>query len=293
MEYFTHLPEFQVIVCKQCQHAVLPSFIHAHFRGKHHRLEKEERERIIDVVVEVDGLIENNEALRQCEFPFPPPTSKPIAALVKPRRDGIQCTITGDNGACGYICCSLRQMQDHSKEAHNWKSQNRGRPRNGRPYNIPWRIDVHCQRFFKSGPKSRYFEVSEEVEVGASSSSQGIASQDNQFKAAKRELEAALRKVEEEERRCIEEAEESREPNPWLRRVGWAAHLAGLDRAEIRSWIEMPDGEEPQLQTLCKTFDWMIQDAQYTTVQEVVGQAALFEANRKEVNNEPQKPFDS
>jgi hypothetical protein len=37
----------------------------------------------------------------------------------------------------------------------------------------------------------------------------------------------------------------------------------------------------------------MIQDAQYVTVQEVVSQAALFEANRKEANVEPQKPFDS
>jgi hypothetical protein len=37
----------------------------------------------------------------------------------------------------------------------------------------------------------------------------------------------------------------------------------------------------------------MIQDAQYTTVQEVVGQVALFEVYRKEVSSEPQKPFDS
>jgi hypothetical protein len=37
----------------------------------------------------------------------------------------------------------------------------------------------------------------------------------------------------------------------------------------------------------------MIQDAQYTTVQEVVKQAALFKANRKEVNNELQKLFNS
>jgi hypothetical protein len=37
----------------------------------------------------------------------------------------------------------------------------------------------------------------------------------------------------------------------------------------------------------------MIQDAQYVTVQEVVSQAALFEANRKEANVEPQRPFDS
>jgi hypothetical protein len=55
----------------------------------------------------------------------------------------------------------------------------------------------------------------------------------------------------------------------------------------------MPNDEEPKLQILYRAFDWMIQDAQYTTVQEVVGQVALFEANQKEVNKEPQKPFDS
>jgi hypothetical protein len=46
----------------------------------------------------------------------------------------------------------------------------------------------------------------------------------------------------------------------------------------------MPNDEEPKLQILCKAFDWMIQDAQYTTV---------FEANRKGVSSEPQQPFDS
>jgi hypothetical protein len=106
-------------------------------------------------------------------------------------------------------------------------------------------------------------------------------------------LEAALRKAEEKECRYIEEAEESKELNLWLRRIGWAAYLAGLNQAEIRSWIKMPDEEEPKLQILYKAFDWMIQDAQYTTVHEVVGQTALFEANREEVNNELQKPFNS
>jgi hypothetical protein len=32
----------------------------------------------------------------------------------------------------------------------------------------------------------------------------------------------------------------------------------------------MLDKEEPDLEILCKAFDWMIQDAQYTIVQEVV-----------------------
>jgi hypothetical protein len=101
-------------------------------------------------------------------------------------------------------------------------------------------------------------------------------------------MEAAFRRAEEKERREIKEADEHREPNPWLCRVGWAAHLAGLDRAEIRGWEEMPDNDEPGLQTVCKAFDWMIREAQYITMQEVVGQAALFEVHRKEVTEEAQ-----
>jgi hypothetical protein len=56
-------------------------------------LDKEERERIINAVVEIDRLIDNNETLRKYEFPFPPPTSKPITALAKPRKNGLKCTI--------------------------------------------------------------------------------------------------------------------------------------------------------------------------------------------------------
>jgi len=60
-----------------------------HFRGKHYRLKKEERERIIDIVVEINRLIKDNKALRQCKFLFPPLTSKPIVTLAKLKRDRV------------------------------------------------------------------------------------------------------------------------------------------------------------------------------------------------------------
>ena len=231
MEYFTHLPEFQVIICKECQYAVLPSHIESHFIAKpQHGLGKRERQRIANEVAKIDGLISNEDALRG-EFQFPQATSKAIAALAKPKRNGIRCTIEVEGEVCPYVCCSIQQMQEHSWEAHEWKSKQKGRPKKNRPQNVPWRTGVHCQRFFKQGPKSGYFEV--QSPEASLASSPGIASREDQFKAAKQELEAALRKADEEERRQIKEAEESREPNPWLRRVGWAAHLAGLDRAEI------------------------------------------------------------
>jgi hypothetical protein len=63
--------------------------------------------------------------------------------------------------------------------------------------------------------------------------SQAIPLGDSGFTAAKQELAVALKRADEEERRQIKEPEESREPNPWLRQVGWVSHLAGLDRKEI------------------------------------------------------------
>jgi RecQ family ATP-dependent DNA helicase len=102
-----------------------------------------------------------------------------------------------------------------------------------------------------------------------------------------------MRQAEEEGHHQITEPEESKEPNAWLRRVGWAAHLEELDRKELRELVAPADEDEPHLQVLCKAFDWMIQDAQYHAVREVVGLEALFEANKKEADRETQMPFSS
>ena len=115
MEYFTHLPDFQVIICKECQHAVLPSHIDAHFTAKpQHGLGKKERQRIADEIAEIDGLIGNEETLRRGEFPFPPPTSKPITALAEPMKDYIQCTFETAGKVCQYICVELWGLSETS-----------------------------------------------------------------------------------------------------------------------------------------------------------------------------------
>jgi hypothetical protein len=130
-----------MIICKECQYAVLPSHIDAHFAAKpQHGLGKRERQRIADEIVEIDGLIGNKETLRRCEFQFPPPTSKPIAALGKPNKKGMRCTIEVAGMPCFYVCCSIQQMQEHSWEEHKWKSDNKGgrpRKRSSRTKEVP------------------------------------------------------------------------------------------------------------------------------------------------------------
>ncbi|KFY89556.1 hypothetical protein V500_05611, partial [Pseudogymnoascus sp. VKM F-4518 (FW-2643)] len=86
---------------EDCQYAILPSHIDAHFapqipRGeekatkKPHGLSKATRERIKQDVAQIEGLIPNPGALQQSEFPFPPPTVAPIPALGSPKTDAMR-----------------------------------------------------------------------------------------------------------------------------------------------------------------------------------------------------------
>jgi hypothetical protein len=116
---------------------------------------------------------------------------------------------------------------------------------------------------------------------------------DVDLEAIKKRLNQEMQQADEEQRRQITTPEESREPNPWLRRVGWVEHSEAFDREELRALVAPVKDNEPELEVLCKAFNWLIQDAQYHCVRQVVGLEALFEANRKEVDKEVQMPFDS
>jgi len=289
------LCEFPAIICTICQYGVVRDHIDTHFTGKpHEAITKARRTELVDEIAHINGLVANEVELEQCEFPFPVPTAPPIPALGKPRTDGLQCTFEVENGECGYICCSPRHIRRHCLQKHGWQSHQKGgrpkRSKNTEVAMVPWRTNVHCQRFFIQGPKSGYFEVGRVV---AASREPRMMSRADQFEAKKNELSEAIEKKEEEEDRKISEPDEAKEPSPWLRRVGWVSHLEGLDPKQLRKLMAPPRDEEPELQVLCKAFDWLIQDAQYHAAREVVGLEALFEANKKQFNQETQVPFDN
>ena len=285
-----HFPEPGIIVCSECKHGVLPGHVDAHLKDEEkHKIVIEDRERIVEEIRAIEGLITDRAKLNRLVFPSVSPP--PIPVLQEPRKDGMKCQLRDQNERpCQYISCQIRKIQEHCRVVHGWENpQKKGRPEAGREVEVPWKNGVHCQHFFVRGPGAQYFEVAQ-VDSGPRSS---IRSGDVGFENAKQELEQALKRAEEEERRQITEPEEAKEPSGWLRRVGWAAHLEGLDRKELRELVAPVDDDEPDLQVLCKAFDWLIQDSQYHAVREVVGLEALFEANKKEVNKETQMPFES
>lgn len=287
MDPFVHFPVQRVVVCSECKHAVLPGSINTHLRDDNkHRMPQEDRTRIIAQIQAIEGLITERAELNRLALPLA--SNPPIPELQPPRTDGMQCQLQDEaQRPCRFIICNEDEIRKHCRTKHGWVNQQKGRPKAGKEVQVPWRSGVHCQHFFVRGPGAQYFEVQ------AAASSQAMPSGDFDLEAIKKELGQAIEQAEEEERRQITEPEESREPNSWLRRVKWPRHLEGFDRKELRGLIAPVDEDEPELQILCKAFDWLIQDAQYHAVEEVVGSEALFEVNKKEVNKETQVPFDS
>jgi len=211
MEHFIHLPEYRV-VCKSCEYAVLPSHIDAHLA--------DERRVICQQIWKLEPLIRTDRELSLFQLPVIP--IRAIPQLAKPKEDGLKCMLqTAEGAACSYICCTVRRIKEHCSVAHDWvNSQKKGRPAQGQAVgNRPWQNGIHCQRIFKQGPKSGYFEVLPESDVEAEPAT---------WAKAQKIINDGLAKVEEKQRRKIEAADESKEPNPWLRRTGWARHLAGL-----------------------------------------------------------------
>jgi hypothetical protein len=110
---------------------------------------------------------------------------------------------------------------------------------------------------------------------------------------AKTALKQVMQQADDEARRQITVPEEAREPNPWLQRVGWIEHLGALDPKGLQALVALVKDDEPELDVLCRAFDWLIQDAQYYCIRPVIKLKALFKANRKEVDKDIRMPFDS
>ena len=275
-------------MCSECKYAVLPSHIDAHLKNEEkHRAVKADREYIVKAIQAIRGL--KTKTVELNHLVFPPVSNSPIATLQQPRKDGLKCQLQDEySNQCQYIAYQIRKIQEHCRQVHQWENpQKKGRPETGRNVQVPWRTGVHCQHFFVRGPGAQYFEVQ------AEGSSSAMPPGDVDLDIAKTALKQAMQQADEEQRRQITEPEEAREPNPWLRRVGWVEHLGAFDRGELQALVAPVTDDEPELEVLCRAFDWLIQDAQYHCIRPVVGLEALFEVNRKEVDKDVRMPFDS
>lgn len=288
MDSFIHLPEYRIVICKECKFAVVGAAIKKHLQGKHKGVTKVERLRVAREISQIPHLIQTEVELQ--DFQFPSPNTPPITGLTV-EQNGLKCR------QCSYVVCGRRNIQEHCRVEHGWEND-RGKGREAfdkreerRAQNgddLPWIQGIRCQRFFKSRSKSQYFEVGRAVAEEDRTEMSGMS------RNVRRIVRAGLDRIAKKSRETIKAMDESKEPNPWLRRVGWVGHLEGKDPPRLLAAIQKPDAvKEITLATIMASFERIANAAQQTTTPAVVGRHTCFEINRKEHNSKARKPFDS
>lgn len=87
-EYFEHVPEWQVEVCKECRHVVWPDQASSHLQNNQHRIARPEAERIVEDLQSWPRIVPDRR-----EFDMPASVDQPIPELpLYP--NGFQCQVS-------------------------------------------------------------------------------------------------------------------------------------------------------------------------------------------------------
>jgi superfamily II DNA helicase RecQ len=180
-------------------------------------------------------------------------------------------------------------MQAHQRDKHSWiNPQKKGRQRKDVSPELPWYDGVLGQHFAPRGDGSQYFAVTVYHE-----SDDEASSPDTNNQRILQNIRDKLTAKSAAERRYIIEGNESREPNTFVARTGWASHLDGFPRDNLIALVAPPSVEEVDLVVFSTAFDWLIQTAQHIVVKQIVGEQTLYEINRKIHGTTAPRPFDS
>ncbi|KAK4446078.1 hypothetical protein QBC34DRAFT_153287 [Podospora aff. communis PSN243] len=306
---------YGLLICQVCQYAVVVRQASGHLRTKHRTIPASEQKAILRTIQHLPVMQSNDERI---VYQLPAEPVQPLPCLKGPYEDGYACTTLG----CMYIVRGLRTIQEHCRVKHGWVNPNeKGGDHKKRaqiPASTEWRTNVRCQRFFESGVKSTYFEVfppppsaplahqvlADPYDSGTIDFSQpesstpvstGLSYVDQLLQGFS---DAASRTTS-----IIQNNEGKTEPNPWLRRVGWAEQFAGRDCRYIyrtvstniqEGWhLEDSTQQQVELQVAYDSLERVIRAAQKSCTAEEVGVAVLFEIGRKAIDTKPHTPFSS
>jgi superfamily II DNA helicase RecQ len=233
-QYFHHLAEYRVAVCKECQYAVWPDQIEGHLHEQH-KIQRRDASEIGSEVRRWAGVI-------QYPSEFVPPSQ-----IVAPHpqlpiySDGLLCQLNPSQ--CQRVLRSIKSMKQHWHEDHQgWSAgKKRGRPSRTKAKGLQAQMDqgytrVHCQRLFGSRHGSQYFQVH-----GPGDDNPNIVPVDSE--AAWAQVGEQMAKVwvtiEKRAQNTIQDGERD-EVNPWLERTQWLPYLVGMERPDLLACVEEP-----------------------------------------------------
>ncbi|RFU74033.1 hypothetical protein TARUN_8212, partial [Trichoderma arundinaceum] len=266
----------------------------------HQQLSYQRRQEITTLVQQIPDILATAANLDRL---YRPTEAIPaIPSLGEPYSVGLACREDG----CAFVCTHRATILKHYRTKHSWKNpwvkggDVRHQAQSHRP---PWRTNVRCQRLFKGGSGSFWFEV-----LG-SPSSQSSSSYDRrapppadtlmlaedvlflkQYDSQAAEFKARTAKA-------IAEGP-SYEPNPWLERTGWVTHFQGLNYQKLQSAVSLEPGEGwegPNLRTMLQevwgSLDRIVQAARRTATFQVAGVSTLYELHRRDHLQKARVPF--
>lgn len=156
---FAIIPQFGLIVCRVCRHAVWPTEVCTHLAGSSHKMDKRKRVLIAQELTTWRGLVHS---VRELELPSQLP--EPIPELIL--RDGLMCKL--NPGQYHAIRGSLENMRRYWRVTHDGWTVSGGSRRGGLSKSdrslTAQRIQEGCekvkyQQFFVTRTGSQYIRV--------------------------------------------------------------------------------------------------------------------------------------
>jgi hypothetical protein len=232
-QYFEHLAEYEVAVCKECRYAVWPDQIEGHLQEQH-KIRLREASAEGEAIRSWAGVIQYPSQLK-----LPSRVPKPVTQLPL-HADGLLCQLNLDS--CQYIARSRESIRKHWRECHGWSAgKKRGRPSRTERKRVQAQVEegykqVYCQRLFSSRHGAQYFQVQQPDNNGPDVV---LVNRDAAWAQVGKQMAKAWANVKTRAQNTIQEGERD-EVNPWLERTQWLPYLVGMDRPQLLACIEEP-----------------------------------------------------
>ncbi|PON20011.1 hypothetical protein TGAM01_v211118 [Trichoderma gamsii] len=296
MDPFTHLPVFQLVVCKECKYACLSQHVPRHLRTIHQQLTHWRRQEIAALVQQIPDILA---AAADLDRLYRPTEAIPaIPSLGEPCSTGIACREDGCVFVCTHRATILRHYRAVSQPAVAYE----------RP--LPATVQRRQRQLLVRGPGLPILRILHILHIRRIPTS--VVSYDNRPVLPQADMpvpsedllflkqynsQAALFKA--RTAKTITEGS-SYEPNPWLERTGWVAHLRGLDHQKLQSAVSLEPGDgwyradhRTMLEEVWASLSRIIQAAHRTATSEVAGISTLFELRRRDHVHKARVPFSS
>ena len=143
------MPQWRIVICRQCRYAIWPAHITGHLKGTQHRLPHAQAVAIKREVEQADVLQE------QDRWQLIHHIADPIDGLKE--SPGYQCTVTVD---CQFVALAEKSMINHCGNRHPGVRRRQSQYNQGA--NKLWR-PVQCQRMFVQGRGSNFFRVGQTI----------------------------------------------------------------------------------------------------------------------------------